>query len=138
MKVNAGMWIDHLKTVIVITFEGGEKQHEIRSHVETRLGRMDGVHNMVPFEALPAQAEGTPGQVWSALLKTYYAEIIEAVRDAQALLIFGPGEAKEELRGHLQRALLGERILGVEAAGPMTDTQIAAKVRDAFRLVPVQ
>ena len=138
MKVNAGLWIDHLKTVIVITFEGGEKQHEIRSHVESRLGRMDGVHCLVPFEALPVEAAGSPAQPWADLLESYYAEIIEEVRDAQALLIFGPGEAKEELRDHLQRALLGERILGVESAGPMTDPEIATKVREHFRPVPVQ
>jgi hypothetical protein len=55
------------------------------------------------------------------------------MRDAEAILIFGPGEAKGELRKRLERNNLGGRIVGMETVDKMTDRQIAAKVRRYFQ-----
>ena len=109
MKVNVGLWIDHLKALIVVTFEGGEKKLEILSDLEATQGRG------------PA-----------AQLIRFYTEVIEAIRDGESILIFGPGEAKEELRTHLGRARLGDKIIGVEPAEAMTLPQIVAKVRERY------
>jgi hypothetical protein len=48
-------------------------------------------------------------------------------------LIFGPGEAKGELKTRLESHKLGGRIVAVETVDNMTDNQIAAKVRDYFQ-----
>jgi hypothetical protein len=58
--------------------------------------------------------------------------VIASIRDAESILIFGPGEAKDELKAHLERKNLGGRIVSVEAVDKMTDRQIAAKVRQHF------
>ena len=58
---------------------------------------------------------------------------IASIRDAQSILLFGPGEAKGELKKRLERIGLGERIVGVETVDKMTDRQIAAKVRRHFK-----
>jgi hypothetical protein len=47
-------------------------------------------------------------------------------------LIFGPGEAKDELKERLQENNLGGRIAGIETVDRMTDRQVAAKVRKYF------
>jgi hypothetical protein len=47
-------------------------------------------------------------------------------------MIFGPGEAKGELKERLERHNLGGSIVGIETADKMTDRQIAAKVRQYF------
>lgn len=65
-------------------------------------------------------------------LKLYYDEVISFIRDAESILIFGPGEAKTELKKRLERHKLTGRIAGIEAADSMTDRQIAAKVRQFF------
>jgi hypothetical protein len=51
---------------------------------------------------------------------------------AESILLFGPGEAKGELRKRLERDKLGGRIVAVETVDKMTDRQIAAKVRGYF------
>jgi hypothetical protein len=51
---------------------------------------------------------------------------------AESILIFGPGEAKGELKERLERKNLGGSILGIETVDKMTDRQIAAKVRQYF------
>jgi len=48
------------------------------------------------------------------------------------MLIFGPGEAKGELKKRLKREKLSGRIVGVETVDEMTDHQIALKVRQYF------
>jgi len=55
------------------------------------------------------------------------------MRDAESILIFGPGEAKGELRKRLEKDNLGGRIVAIETVDKMTDRQIAAKVRQYFR-----
>lgn len=121
MKVNAGLWIDHQRTLIVITFPGGEKKLELLSRLEVR-------------------PDGTTGSSGAelGLLNRFYTEVIGAIRDAEAILIFGPGEARTELRQHLERARLGHKVIGVEAAEKMTDPQIAAKVREHFQSMKIQ
>ena len=58
------------------------------------------------------------------------------LRDAEFILIFGPGEAKGELRKRLEKSKLGGRIAGVETVDKMTDRQIAAKIRQYFEEEP--
>lgn len=54
------------------------------------------------------------------------------MRDAESILIFGPGEAKDELKKRLEGNNLGGRIVGIETVDKMTDGQIAAKIRQHF------
>jgi stalled ribosome rescue protein Dom34 len=65
-------------------------------------------------------------------LNKYYDEVIASIREADSILIFGPGEAKGELEKRLQSEGLKGRIVGIETVDKMTDRQIAAKVRQRF------
>ncbi len=65
-------------------------------------------------------------------LNKYYDEVIASIREADSILIFGPGEAKGELKKRLESEELGGRIVGIETVDRMTDRQIAAKVRQRF------
>jgi hypothetical protein len=58
--------------------------------------------------------------------------VIACIRDADSILILGPGEAKGELQKQLEGQALGERIVGIETTDKMTDSQVAAKVRQHF------
>jgi len=58
--------------------------------------------------------------------------VIASIRDAESILIFGPGEAKGELKKRLEGDKLGGRIVSIETVDKMTDRQIAAKVRQHF------
>jgi hypothetical protein len=59
--------------------------------------------------------------------------VISYIRDAESILLFGPGEAKGELEKRLASQGLGGRIVGVETADKMTAGEISAKVRQHFR-----
>jgi len=139
MKTIAGLWIDHRKAVITIVSAEGEKTVEIRSYAERQPGRIEGVRSTAPFEAHNVKADDSREREFTDRLNLYYAEVIAAIRDAGSILLFGPGEAKGELKNRLEHAKLGERIVAVETADKMTDRQIEAKVRDCFhQLNPTQ
>jgi hypothetical protein len=63
----------------------------------------------------------------------FYDSIIASIRNAEAILIFGPGEAKGELKKCLKKTNLAARIVGIETVDKMTDRQVAAKVRKYFQ-----
>jgi hypothetical protein len=54
------------------------------------------------------------------------------IREADAILILGPGEAKSELKTRLESEALGGCIAGIETADKLTERQLAAKVRKHF------
>jgi len=63
-------------------------------------------------------------------LNSYYDEVISSLRNAEAILIMGPGEAKGELKKRIERNNLNGRIVDVETVDKMTDPQIVAKARE--------
>jgi hypothetical protein len=65
-------------------------------------------------------------------LNKYYAEVIAKIRGANAILVFGPGDAKFELEKRLRYAELHNHIIGIESADKLTERQIAAKVKNFF------
>jgi hypothetical protein len=58
--------------------------------------------------------------------------VLSHIRDAQSILIFGPGEAKVELKKRLEKVKLHGNIVGMETVDTMTDNQIVSKVRQHF------
>jgi hypothetical protein len=129
MKTTKGLWIDHRKAVIVTVTDKGEDVKEIISHVEKQPGRLDGVRSTTPYEAQLVAADDSQERGLTGHLDAYYDEVISHLRDAEEILIFGPGEAKGELVKRVARDKLSGHIAGVETTDKMTVPQIAAKVR---------
>jgi hypothetical protein len=131
MNTTAGLWIDHRKAVIAIISAEGEETMEIQSKVEKQPSRLAGVRSTAHY-GQEATADDSQEREFMGQLQRYYDEVIAAIRDAESILLFGPGEAKGELKKRLEHAKLGKHIIAIEAADKMTDRQIAAKVREYF------
>ena len=121
MKTTAGLWIDHKKAVVVFVTGKEEEIKLISSNIE-KHHRQSGVSTPADIR----QRELTEH------LNVYYDEVVSCIREAKSILIFGPGEAKGELKKRLEKDNLGGRIVGIEPADRMTDPQIVAKVRGQF------
>jgi stalled ribosome rescue protein Dom34 len=133
MNTTAGLWIDHRKAVITIASAKGEETVEIRSNIDKQPGRSMGIRSTEAYEAQLVKADDSRERKFIGHLNQYYAKVIAAIRDADAVLILGPGEAKGELKKRLDRAKLGGHITAVETSDKLTDRQIAAKARKYFR-----
>jgi hypothetical protein len=132
MNAHIGVWIDHRKaTVVAITNEGDEIGLVI-SNVEKQLRRSGDSPLRGSFEPRQVPADDSRQRAFTGHLNIYYDAVIASIREAESILIFGPGEAKGELKERLEQHKLGGRIAAIETADKMTDRQIAAKVRAYF------
>lgn len=133
MKTVAGLWIDHKKTVIVVATDKGDEIKVIVSNVDKQLGRPQGVRSTTSYEAQLVPADDSRERRLTGQLNMYYDSVIASIQGAEEVLLFGPGEAKGELKKRINlRNKGGMRVIAVEAADKMTDRQVAAKVRHYF------
>jgi stalled ribosome rescue protein Dom34 len=124
MTREVGVWIDHRKAVIAIIAGKTEEIRQVTSNMEKHV-RYSGA----PQEDSP---EDQRDRRFTGHLNKYYEQVIGSIRDADSILILGPGEAKIELVERLGRKALRGRIVGVETVDKMTDRQVAARVRQRF------
>jgi hypothetical protein len=132
MKTKVGLWIDHTKALVVTVTEKGSIVRLVISMVEKQARRSPGARHAGHYEPQAVRADDIRLRSRTGHLNIYYDAIIASIRNAQSILIFGPGEAKGELAKRLKKANLGSYIVGVETVDKMTDHQIAAKVRERF------
>jgi stalled ribosome rescue protein Dom34 len=124
MSTEMGVWIDHRRAVIAIIADHHEKMKQVDSHMEKRVRH--------PVPAQEDSAEDQRDRRFAGHLDKYYDEVIACLRDADSILILGPGEAKIELAQRLDRDVPHGRIVGVDTVDKMTDRQVAATVRQRF------
>jgi hypothetical protein len=127
VKKQAGIWVDHRKAVIVSISEAGENVKEITSNIEKRVRFSDG----------DSSEDGSTEDVrdrkyWNHLNK-FFDGVIARVKDAEMILVFGPGEAKGELEKRLKEKGFKGQLVALGTADKMTDPQISAKVREFFQ-----
>ena len=130
MDSRVGVWIDHRKAVVATIAAETETESESES-IRQVTSDME-KHVRFSAAAQEDSAEDQRDRRFTGHLNKYYDEVIACLRDAESILIIGPGEAKTELVARLGVAGLRERIVGVETADKMTDPQIAAAVRQHF------
>jgi hypothetical protein len=127
MNKRVGLWLDRNKAVIVSIANNIEARRIITSDME---------HYVLYSTVVPG--DGSPENIrdrrfWNHLAE-YYAKIVEHIRDATEIQIFGPAEAKYELEKHLEKEGLAIHIVSIENAEKMTDLQIGIKVQKRFPL----
>jgi hypothetical protein len=127
-----GLWIDHRKAIIVAVTDTGEETGLVISKAEKQLRRSGDSPLKGSYESRRVPADDSRQRAFTGHLNIYYDAVIACVREAEWILIFGPGEAKGELKARLKKSKLGERIAAIETVDKMTDRQIAAKVRAYF------
>ena len=124
MKHKVGIWIDRKKAVIVSASSDRVTAKTLESDV--------GSH---PRYSGPQDAGGEKNyeERHGQHLDQYYDEVISQLGQPEAVLIFGPGEAKLQLKERLSRSrAVSEHIVGIETTDKLTDPQIVAKVKEHF------
>jgi hypothetical protein len=142
MKKYIGIWVDHKKAVIV-TKKQPERSYEedveiavtqISSDVERKVRLSGGSRTRnTPWGPQEIAVDSKIEARQKQQLKKFYHQIIEFIKDADKILIMGPGEAKLELKKEIEKSkALIPKIVGVHTSDKMTNNQIAAKVKSYF------
>ena len=125
-----GLWIDHRKAVIVYVSLDGVHTTLVLSRVDKQPGRIAGRRSTARFESQLVPADDSRDRRYAGQLDLYYDAVIACIRPYRSILVFGPGEAKGELRRRLAANRHDRRVFLFEAADMMTGPQIAAKTLD--------
>jgi hypothetical protein len=133
MMKNIGLWIDHKKAILVVQSEQGEDIQKIESEVGRHVSYRGASHPRSPYSAQYQQGDDQLDNRFKEHLNKFYDKVIDHIRAAEAVLIFGPGEAKSELEKRITHEKVKVQIVGIETADKLTDRQIATKVRHYFQ-----
>jgi hypothetical protein len=103
------VWSNGLRAIIVSIVDGVEQT----LHVDSKGGR--------PVKVGRGRHRPTE----------HYREVVKAIGDAQSIFVFGPAQAKMDLRSEILRTEgLSHRLVGTELAESMTDSEIVARARE--------
>jgi hypothetical protein len=129
MTINAGVWIDHHKAVVVLFSDEREDIRQIMCD-PVAPARSSG-EALVKSSYTPNDFVAEDKRERKAMihLNKFYDEVIACLRDADAILVLGPGEAKGEFTKRMEGQKLKGRIAHVGTVDKMTDGEIAAHVR---------
>jgi hypothetical protein len=123
MSHDVGVWVDHKKAVIVSIAGGQVTTRTLESEV--------GAHPR--YSGFQSGGEKKYDERHNQDLDRYYDDVIGQLGKPDALLLFGPGEAKLQLKERLSRSRgSSESIIAVESMDKLTDPQIVAKVKDHY------
>jgi hypothetical protein len=125
MDKKVGLWLDHNKAVIVSITNDGEERRIITSDMEHYVR----YSSNVPGDG---SAEDVRDRRFWNHLGDYYDKVIAQIGEAKLIQIFGPGEAKYELKKRLESKGMLDNIASVDDAGSLTDRQVAKRVRERF------
>jgi hypothetical protein len=128
-RAYVGVWIDHATARVVELGNGSPKFTTLASKVEAR--RRFSAHLDVPRPShIGGSTEHRDRNRREEQLNHFYDRVLESLLHADAILVIGPGEAKRELLGRMERkGSLRARVLQTEAASRMTDGQFLARLR---------
>lgn len=131
-----GIWLDHKKAFFVFIKSGQVSTNVLDSEV--------GPHARYSHEAAYPTANGPKSGGGEKKyiernrheLERYYDTVIKEIGQSESVFIFGPGEAKTELKSRMGLTHgLAERVVGVEPADHLTDAQIVAKAKDHYGIL---
>ena len=133
MSLKVGLWIDHKRAFIVYLTENETTSETILSNVEKRVKASGGARSSTPYGPQDIFAEDRVDRKFKHHLEQYYERVARAVGGVESVFIMGPGEAKDELKRHLQKSRQKPRpIIRCETTDKMTEAQIIAKVKEHY------
>jgi hypothetical protein len=129
MTINAGVWIDHHKAVLLLIADKEETLHQIMSDPDKAADPAEGQRASHSYTRNDFMAEDKRERKAESHLNKYYDEVIARLQNADSIWILGPGEAKGELKKRIESKKLKGHIARVETVDKMSDREITEHVR---------
>lgn len=131
---NIGIWLDKEKAHIVYLSDSAEQLKTIFSEVEffNKTGSAgtrfkSGVTQDVTHESTYTERE-------KHQLKAYFTNLANAIKDADAIALFGPSDTNEKFSKELKEnhKQLAAKLKTITKVDRMTENQVKALVKDYF------
>lgn len=131
MDRNVGLWIDHKQAYAIWSNDG--RVEEIVSHIEPPA-HFSGGTQLGGKQNQKADVELRHNDRFKMQLQKYYQQVMSALKNADSILIMGPGQAKIEFEKAIRKnKMMQQRVLKVETVDKMTRNQMIAYVRKFYQ-----
>jgi hypothetical protein len=133
-----GIWIDHRKAIMVSLNGGGEnhKVDHIESGAENHYHFHGGAKSAGTSVAQSIVKEQTSDERRKHQYHEFYQRVIELCDKPGHLYIFGPAEAKLELKKEMDKIKESRvTIDAVDACDKLTEHEIISKVKNHFHVL---
>ena len=132
MTKQIGIWLDFKEAFIITLSSEKASVLHIPSEVED-FHVKGGARTKQPWGPMDKTSDTKYLGRRATQLKHYYAHIMEKVRDADELFVFGPAEAKKGLEKSIKASnAFKARLHDIQTADSMTQNQMVARVRTFF------
>ncbi len=130
-----GVWLDKEKAFVIFKNDENVVLKTIKSNVENyRIGGGSGTR----FKGGPQDVvqDSRYLEREKNQLKKYFKEIASNIKNAEAIVIFGPAETYRKFHKELQLQYktIGAKVKAVKLADSMTENQVKALVKEFFEL----
>ena len=133
MRQKVGIWIDHRKAVMVFASSDQVTAKTVESDVGPHARYSDRAAYPTPDSPKAGRGEKKFAERSRQSLDRYYDEVISQMGQPEALLIFGPGEAKLQLQERMSHSKsLSELTVDLESTDKLTDPEIVAHVKQHY------
>ena len=138
MKKQTGIWIDTSKAIIVSLHEGKEHIKEIDSDIDNAVYHQNEGNKGTFSGGNPGGHHSTSETHFDERKKNqmnqYLKDVIDHVKSADEIYIFGPAETKTKLKQKILDKYSAEasKLKSVGTADRMTTNQIVAKVKQFY------
>lgn len=131
MKKKIGVWIDHRRAWIAIpTGKKGVKATtiQVESDIDEHAHISKGLRSNITPGSMDRTSEDNHQRNIQTHLAKYYDQVIANMCDAEAILIFGPGQAKIELKNRIKAERPTWNTPDIEPADKMTSQEIIERL----------
>ena len=132
MELKIGLWLDNRKAVIVSVSGKNEKINLINSNVEQYFQHSTGANGKHNYGRKDLPAYDIVNKDMEEHLKKYFNKIIAQIKNADFVLIFGPGKAKQELKKHIDKNRSMSAKVEVLTSAKLSASEILSKVRQFY------
>ena len=134
MKNKTGIWIDHAGALLFSRGPAGEKTMHIEAEVDRNVRLAGGSRTRnKPWGPQEISSDQQKEARRKSQLKTFYRDVIQKIEKSDRIFIYGPGEAKIELRKEMAKTSgLTDKIAKFETADKMTENQFVAMIKKDF------
>ena len=128
-----GVWLDSEKAFLISITESGDYICKITSDVENRVrfpGETKSFHRMGGMLSNP---EKVHTERKKHQLNDYFHKVMDNMKDADEIFLFGPSKTKEWLEKELNKnATMASKLCGTANSDLITEKQMIARVKNFF------
>ncbi len=130
-----GIWLDQEKAYVITLSDRNEPLLEkIDSGVELTVRYAGEKKPYSHFGTTYSNEQGRKQRRQKQEREQYFKKLIDAVRDADSIYLFGPGKAKQELENAINRDhVIRGKLVGMETEGRLTKNQMLRRVEKFYR-----